>query len=153
MLSKGASSNLFWVLGMTWPGIESRSPRPLANTQYSLMGSSRNNDLSAGQWLRIKRFQSSIPQLHLFSDKNPGKTYKPPIPPLWAILQKFLYRGFGIKWPTNVDIPLKQIIKTVRLYPSYIWACVCVCVYLNLSPLSLCLSLSLCIYICKFFYS
>ena len=32
MLSKVASSTIFWVFGMTWPGIEPRSPRPLANT-------------------------------------------------------------------------------------------------------------------------
>ena len=28
----GIKYNFFWVFGMTWPGIESRSPRPLANT-------------------------------------------------------------------------------------------------------------------------
>ena len=27
-----ASSTIFWVFGMTWPGIEPRSLRPLANT-------------------------------------------------------------------------------------------------------------------------
>ena len=31
-LSKEASSTIFWVFGMTWPGIEPRSPGPLANT-------------------------------------------------------------------------------------------------------------------------
>ena len=33
MLSKVASSTIFWVFGMTRPGIESRSLGPLANTQ------------------------------------------------------------------------------------------------------------------------
>ena len=32
MLSKEASSTIFWVFGMTQPGIEPRSPGPLANT-------------------------------------------------------------------------------------------------------------------------
>ena len=32
MLSKEASSTIFWVFGMTRPGIEPRSPGPLANT-------------------------------------------------------------------------------------------------------------------------
>ena len=32
MLSKEASSTIFWVFGMTRPGIERRSPGPLANT-------------------------------------------------------------------------------------------------------------------------
>ena len=32
MLSKEASSPIFWVFGMTRPGIEPRSPGPLANT-------------------------------------------------------------------------------------------------------------------------
>ena len=32
MLSKEASSTIFWVFGMTRPGIEPRSPEPLANT-------------------------------------------------------------------------------------------------------------------------
>ena len=32
MLSKAASSTIFWIFGMTWPGIELRSPGPLANT-------------------------------------------------------------------------------------------------------------------------
>ena len=32
MLSKNASSTIFWVFGMTQPGIEPRSPGPLANT-------------------------------------------------------------------------------------------------------------------------
>ena len=32
MLSKAASSNIFKVFGMTRPGIEPRSPGPLANT-------------------------------------------------------------------------------------------------------------------------
>ena len=32
MLSKEASSTIFWVFGMSWPGIEVSSPRPLANT-------------------------------------------------------------------------------------------------------------------------
>ena len=32
MLSKEGSSTIFWVFSMTRPGIESRSPRPLANT-------------------------------------------------------------------------------------------------------------------------
>ena len=31
VLSKVASSTIFWVFGMTWPGIEPRSPAPLAN--------------------------------------------------------------------------------------------------------------------------
>ena len=32
MFSKEASSTIFWVFGMTQPGIEPRSPGPLANT-------------------------------------------------------------------------------------------------------------------------
>ena len=32
VLSKEVSSNIFWVFGMTWPGIESHSPWPLANS-------------------------------------------------------------------------------------------------------------------------
>ena len=32
MLSKEVSSTIFWVFGMTRPGIEPRSPGPLANT-------------------------------------------------------------------------------------------------------------------------
>ena len=32
VLSKAASSTIFWVFGMAQPGIEPRSPRPLANT-------------------------------------------------------------------------------------------------------------------------
>ena len=32
MLSKEASSTIFWVFGMTRPGIEPWSPGPLANT-------------------------------------------------------------------------------------------------------------------------
>ena len=32
MLSKDASSTIFWVFGMTRPGIEPRSPGPMANT-------------------------------------------------------------------------------------------------------------------------
>ena len=32
MLSKAASSTIFWVFGMTWPGMEPWSPGPLANT-------------------------------------------------------------------------------------------------------------------------
>ena len=32
MLSKVASSTFFWIFDMTRPGIEPRSPRPLANT-------------------------------------------------------------------------------------------------------------------------
>ena len=32
MLSKEESSTIFWVFGMTRPGIEPRSPGPLANT-------------------------------------------------------------------------------------------------------------------------
>ena len=32
MLSKEVSSTIFKVFGLTWPGIEPRSPRPLANT-------------------------------------------------------------------------------------------------------------------------
>ena len=32
MLSKAASSIIFWVFGMTRPGIERRSPGPFANT-------------------------------------------------------------------------------------------------------------------------
>ena len=32
MLSKAASSTVFWVFGMTRPGIEPRSPGPLVNT-------------------------------------------------------------------------------------------------------------------------
>ena len=32
MLSEAASSTIFWVFGMTRPGIEPRSPGPLANT-------------------------------------------------------------------------------------------------------------------------
>ena len=32
VLSKGASSTIFWVFGMTWHKIESQSPRPLVNT-------------------------------------------------------------------------------------------------------------------------
>ena len=32
VLSKAASSTIFWVFGMTWPGVEPWSPRPLANT-------------------------------------------------------------------------------------------------------------------------
>ena len=32
MLSNAASSTIFWVFGMTQPGIEPRSPGPLANT-------------------------------------------------------------------------------------------------------------------------
>ena len=32
MLSKEASSTIFWVFGMSRPGIEPRSPGPLANT-------------------------------------------------------------------------------------------------------------------------
>ena len=31
MLSKVVSSTIFWVFGMTWPDIEPKSPRPLAN--------------------------------------------------------------------------------------------------------------------------
>ena len=33
-----ASSTIFWVFGMTRPGIELRSPGPLANTTYSPNG-------------------------------------------------------------------------------------------------------------------
>ena len=33
MLSKAASSTIFWVFGMTRPEIELWSPRPLTNTQ------------------------------------------------------------------------------------------------------------------------
>ena len=33
VLSKEVSSTIFKVFGMTWPGIESRSPGPLANIQ------------------------------------------------------------------------------------------------------------------------
>ena len=32
MLSKATSSTIFWVFGMTRPGIETRFPRPLMNT-------------------------------------------------------------------------------------------------------------------------
>ena len=32
VLSKEVSSTIFWVFGMTWPGIEAQSLRPLANT-------------------------------------------------------------------------------------------------------------------------
>ena len=32
MLNKEVSSTIFWVFGMTCPGIELRSPGPLANT-------------------------------------------------------------------------------------------------------------------------
>ena len=32
VLSKEVSNTIFEVFGMTWPGIEPRSPRPLANT-------------------------------------------------------------------------------------------------------------------------
>ena len=32
MLSKAVSSTIFWVFGITGPGIEPRSPEPLANT-------------------------------------------------------------------------------------------------------------------------
>ena len=32
MLSKAALSTIFWVFGMTWPGIEPWSPRPFMNT-------------------------------------------------------------------------------------------------------------------------
>ena len=34
MLSKVASSTIFWVFGMTRPGIELQSPRPLMNTLF-----------------------------------------------------------------------------------------------------------------------
>ena len=34
MLSKEVSSTIFKVFGMTRPGIEPRSPRPLANTTH-----------------------------------------------------------------------------------------------------------------------
>ena len=33
MLSKAASSTIFWVFGMTWPGIEPQSAGPLAKTE------------------------------------------------------------------------------------------------------------------------
>ena len=36
MLSKAASSTIFWVFGMTQPGIEPRSPGPLANSYLKL---------------------------------------------------------------------------------------------------------------------
>ena len=32
LLSKAASSTIFWVFGITWPGIEPHSSRPLAKT-------------------------------------------------------------------------------------------------------------------------
>ena len=55
MLSIVASSTIFWVFGITRPGIEPRSPRPLANTLHeskerqpekSDFFGYRNNDIS-----------------------------------------------------------------------------------------------------------
>ena len=46
MLSKVASSTIFLVFGMTRPGIEPRSPRPLANTLLVRPGKWNNDYFS-----------------------------------------------------------------------------------------------------------
>ena len=43
VLSKVASITIFWVFGMTRPGIEPRSPGPLVNTLTIMPMSSRHN--------------------------------------------------------------------------------------------------------------
>ena len=68
MLSKVASSIIVWVFGMTRPGIEPRSPWPLANT-LTIMS----------MW--EFKFQSSI---H-FKTNAPWERYEPPYPPSYGL--------------------------------------------------------------------
>ena len=53
MLSKEASSTIFWVFGMTRPGIEPRSPGPLANT----LGSQINMQCSLIREITLYKFE------------------------------------------------------------------------------------------------
>ena len=59
VLSKEASSTIFWVFGMTRPGIEPRSPGPLANTLtiMPMSGKSKNGDLRR-RWPEGSHFNS-----------------------------------------------------------------------------------------------
>ena len=50
VLSKGASSTIFKVFGMTWPGIEPRSPGPLANTLTIMPSHSHPVELTQHLW-------------------------------------------------------------------------------------------------------
>ena len=54
MLSKEASSTIFWVFSMTWSGIELWSPRPLANTLTII--NAKSKDLMINHVTRNSQF-------------------------------------------------------------------------------------------------
>ncbi len=66
MLSKAASNIIFWVFGMTQPGIEPRSPRPLANTLNIMPTPLKKLTLAEelGKYIQLVQIQSfSSPRL------------------------------------------------------------------------------------------
>ena len=105
MLSKVASSTIFWVFGMIRPGIEPRSPRPLANTltimpmscyvddifilwphQKDVKGvSSWRNGLSDGLRNRSTWVRTPVALLRSLSGKYPWERYEPPYPPSYGL--------------------------------------------------------------------
>ena len=63
VLRKEVSNTVFWVFGMTWPGIKPRSPRPLANTlptrPIGPLGGARGVIvIVVRQWTRRHEFKS-----------------------------------------------------------------------------------------------
>ena len=76
MLSKEASSTIFWVFAMNWLGIEPLSPRQLVNTLICCRTSPRKSSntglrqLGSLSWLKIIHVTSSPSSIYLWSTRS-----------------------------------------------------------------------------------
>ena len=82
VLSKEASTTIIWVFGMIWPGIEPRSPEPLANTLPLCQWA--DSDLSSIPcWVRLNT-QKVVLDASLLNTQH----YKVRIKDKWSTLRK-----------------------------------------------------------------
>ena len=76
MLSKVASSTIYWVFGITWPGIEPRSPGLLVNTQLiRLMGHINGYQCKINSGLKIHQNSTCINSVNQYTQTHTHNTH------------------------------------------------------------------------------
>ena len=113
MLSKAASSIIFWVLGMTRPGIEPLSPGPLVNTLLIRPMSYQNN---AKLWTHpsispevCKRWYPFLVVLYFFLSDSKWKKF-------WLFLR---IRYSHISWRTKkIDDKIQILVESMNKHLS-----------------------------------
>ena len=167
MLNKATSSTIFWVFGMTWPGIEPRFPGPLANTL--LIRLIKLNNI----WIFIKKVFSFRRKVDTFEKKQQHLNLKKKMfeKRIWINIKKGHWDSMvGVpslfrlscnfwKWSSQNDLPvLKMLNISIDIcteYTLYIHRISCILHYcMNLDnkiSLEYLRSLSLIIHLHNFF--